>query len=95
MRKTYLYIIFTILVVLAFFLTGERYVFHIAHFENTYFSMTLQYEIFGDDTVESAELSKEKIKQVSQEQQFDLFFLKKERISEIGKSTRLNSSHVF
>ena len=57
--------------------------FHIAHFENTYFSMTLQYEIFGDDTVESAELSKEKIKQVSQEQQFDLFFLKKERISEI------------
>lgn len=80
MKKSVQYLIFAVLLLIGFIATGERYVFHLSHFENTFYSLTFQYDIFG--TNEQSTLSKEKILETAQENDFDIFTIKTVYISD-------------
>jgi hypothetical protein len=65
------YIIVLLLFAAAFLATGERFVYHLAHFEDTYYGITFEYALYGLPDTRS--LIKEKVQAALAESDLDVF----------------------
>ncbi|MDR1158170.1 MAG: hypothetical protein LBK75_07680 [Oscillospiraceae bacterium] len=65
------YVITLFLLLIAFLATGERFIYHLVHFENTFSGMTFEYELYGQKG--STALTKDKIASALEENTFDVF----------------------
>ena len=78
--KTIKYILVLLLIIVAFLATGERFVFHLAHFEKTFWGITFEYGLYGQEG--SEKLVKEEIAKALEENDLDVFFVDTKYISE-------------
>lgn len=69
--KVVKYLFVAFLFALAFLATGERFVYHLAHFEETFWGITFEYGIYGDEN--SNTLVKNEIAQALEENDFNVF----------------------
>jgi hypothetical protein len=74
------YIIITFLFAFAFLATGERFVYHLAHFEDTYYGITFEYDLYGKEN--SRNLVRDKIEQKLVESDLDVFRVDTKYISD-------------
>jgi hypothetical protein len=65
------YVIVLLLFAAAFLVTGERFVYHLAHFEDTYYGITFEYDLYGQPDTRS--LVREKIQDALTESSLDVF----------------------
>lgn len=65
------YLFVAVLFSLAFLATGERFVYHLAHFEETFWGITFEYGLYGDEN--SNTLVKDEIAQALEKNDFDVF----------------------
>ena len=69
--RTVRYIFAVLLFLMAFIASGERYVYHIAYFDQSFFGITFSYGTYSLN--DSNVLAKEKLRHDLQKYQFDIF----------------------
>jgi hypothetical protein len=65
------YLLFSVLVIVGFLAVGERFVYHLAHFEGTYYGITFEYDLYG--RAKTATLVRDKIELALAESGLDVF----------------------
>lgn len=71
--KTIKFFLIGILFALAFLATGERFIYHLANFEQTYWSITFEYDLYGDKDTEF--LAKDELETALSASDFDVFYV--------------------
>ena len=79
--RTVRYIFAVLLFLMAFIASGERYVYHIAYFDQSFFGITFSYGTYSLN--DSNVLAKEKLRHDLQKYQFDIFYVEKKYPSNI------------
>ena len=62
-----------VLFALGFLATGERSIYHLANFEQTYWGITFEYDLYGDKDTEY--LAKDELETALRESNFDVFYV--------------------
>lgn len=62
-----------VLFALGFLATGERSIYHLANFEQTYWGITFEYDLYGDKDTEY--LAKDELEAALRESNFDVFYV--------------------
>lgn len=75
------YILVSFLIMVAFLATGERFVFHLISFEESFWRITFEYGLYGQEGSET--LVKEKIATALEENDLDVFFVDTKFVSDI------------
>jgi hypothetical protein len=74
------YAIFSVLVIVGFLAVGERFVYHLAHFEGTYYGITFEYDLYG--RANTGTLVRDKIERALAESGLDVFRVETKYLSD-------------